>query len=148
MTSLRAKLDGVSAHVSDRSSHRGTKTKLPLHAFRCIINRKSPTEKSMSEQLQNSVTSLKTRAQAPRQGSREDSHLSGIFIEDALAVNVLISRAHGEKQWRLELHDDTSQPVIWRTTFATQQNAWDAFMQVVRTEGIESVAGPMKNFAR
>jgi hypothetical protein len=102
----------------------------------------------MSEQLQNNVISLRTRTQAPSHEPREDSKLSGIFIEDALAVNVLIFREHGEKHWRLELHDDTPQPVIWRTTFATQQNAWDAFMQVVRTEGMESVAGSMKNFSR
>ena len=57
----------------------------------------------MFEQLQNNVTSLKARAQVPSHGSRENFHLSGIFIEDALAVNVLIFREHG----------DTSQLVIW-----------------------------------
>jgi len=93
-------------------------------------------------------TSSRKHFVEPIDALREKSSLSGIFIEDSLAVNVLIFREHGESQWSLELHDDTSQPVIWRTTFATEQNAWEAFMHAVRIDGMESVAGSMKNHIR
>ncbi|MDP2751758.1 MAG: hypothetical protein Q8O31_04025 [Rhodocyclaceae bacterium] len=81
-----------------------------------------------------------TRVEQPRIYAQ----LSGIFMEDALAVNVQIYREHDENEWRMELQDDSAYPVVWKNYFITPEQAWDAFIAVVQTEGMESVFGSMK----
>lgn len=75
---------------------------------------------------------------------RTYSDLSGIFMEASLAVDVHIFKEHDQTLWRMELHDDSARPVVWRNGFATPDQAWNAFLFVVRNEGMGSVAGDLK----
>lgn len=71
----------------------------------------------------------------------ERSKLSGIFIQECLAVNVLIDRSPSDNRWKLEVIADQSPGRLWRETFETDLEAWDAFMQVIDREGIQSLIG-------
>lgn len=74
----------------------------------------------------------------------EYSDLSGIFIEDGLAVNVRIYKKPSSIGWFLEAQDDSNQPVIWSKRFPSDRAAWDEFLRVVNSETMEGVVGSMK----
>jgi hypothetical protein len=66
----------------------------------------------MSENLQNNIKSLRIRPEVPSNELREDYIPSGILIENAFAINVLMFREYGVKLWRQKIQDDTSRTVI------------------------------------
>ncbi len=78
----------------------------------------------------------------------EVSELSGIFMEDNLAVDVRIYRLPSMLGWVLETRDGVTTPVRWSKRFSSDLAAWNEFLRVVKEESMESVGGPMKTTNR
>ena len=73
----------------------------------------------------------------------EHSPLSGTFRCDGEAVDVEIYRYAGTQDpWQLVVIDLSSGGCIaWANTFATDQEAYEAFIAMVETDGMTSFAG-------
>ena len=73
----------------------------------------------------------------------EHSPLSGTFRCDGEAVDVEIYRyASTQDPWQLVVIDLSSGGCIaWANTFATDQEAYEAFIAMVETDGMTSFAG-------
>lgn len=71
----------------------------------------------------------------------ERSKFSGIFIEDGLAVDVIIQRMVPDGDWTLEAVADQAPGKRWPCTFSTETDAWNAFMETVSKDGMEAIVG-------
>ncbi|MEE7448656.1 hypothetical protein MRF4_13030 [Methylobacterium radiotolerans] len=72
----------------------------------------------------------------------EHSPLSGSFSRDGKKVDVEIYRYAGTRDpWRLVVIDLSSGAcTAWTKTFATDQEAYDAFIAMVKADGMASFA--------
>ena len=50
--------------------------------------------------------------------------------------------------WHLETQDESGRPVLWSKRFPSDLAAWREFLDVVKMETIESVAGPLQSLDR
>ena len=80
----------------------------------------------------------------------EHSPLSGTFSRDGEQVDVEIYRYAGTQDpWQLVVVDLSSgRPTAWAETFATDQEAYDAFNAMVEADGMApftDVAPPMRH---
>ena len=57
------------------------------------------------------------------------------------SVNVEIYHAH-EGGWILQIDDGRGNATVWTDSFATEQEALDAAVKAINTEGIETFIGP------
>lgn len=73
--------------------------------------------------------------------SFEHSQYSGIFIEESLAVDVVIKRQDPASEWTLEAIADQAPGRSWAETFKTDLDAWNAFMETLEKDGIEAIVG-------
>lgn len=73
--------------------------------------------------------------------SVERSSLSGIFIDESLAVDVIIQRASPDDEWTLQAVADQAPGRVWPRTFSSDTEAWKAFMETVAKEGMEAIVG-------
>jgi hypothetical protein len=74
----------------------------------------------------------------------DHSPLSGEFTRDGITVEVEIYRTVGSQEpWRLEVVSISGGCTRWLQRFATEQEAFEAFMAVVGTDGIASFAQPV-----
>lgn len=80
--------------------------------------------------------------------AKDFSKLSGIFMEDGLAVDVKIYKLTNQLGWHLETQDGSGRPVLWSKRFPTDLAAWRDFQRVVKMESMESLAGPMQSLNR
>jgi len=71
----------------------------------------------------------------------EKSNLSGIFIQDSLAVDVRISRSHPEAGWTLHTSATETEPLRWNGHFKTDLDAWQAFLSHAEEFGITTLLG-------
>ena len=73
----------------------------------------------------------------------EHSPLSGSFSRDGEKVDVEIYRYAGTQDpWQLVVVDLSSgRPTAWAETFATDQEAYDAFTTLVEAEGMAPFTG-------
>lgn len=78
----------------------------------------------------------------------ERSRFSGIFIEECLAVEVLIKRQDTDSEWTLEAIADQAPGRSWAETFKTDVDAWSAFMTSLERDGIEAILGIQSRPAR
>jgi hypothetical protein len=67
------------------------------------------------------------------------SKRSGLFEKDGHRVEVAIYRFEGENEWTLEVVDEYENSTIWNDPFETDEAAWQAFLDTVAEEGIESL---------
>lgn len=67
------------------------------------------------------------------------SPLSGEFTSDGITVEVQIYRLATSEQWSLEVVDDDENSTVWDAVFETDQAAYDAFLEDVRTEGLAAI---------
>lgn len=67
------------------------------------------------------------------------SPLSGEFTSDDITVEVQIYRLATSEEWSLEVVDADDNSVVWDAVFATDQEAYDAFLEDVRDEGLEAI---------
>jgi hypothetical protein len=72
-----------------------------------------------------------TQGEADLQPARIYSDLSGLFIQGEVACDVQIFRFAHEQIWNMEINKGDSPTSRWRKTFATDGEAWDAFMHSV-----------------
>jgi hypothetical protein len=56
------------------------------------------------------------------------SDLGGLFIQGEVACDIQIFRFAHEQIWHMEITKGDSSTSLWRKTFATDSQAWDAFM--------------------
>lgn len=65
------------------------------------------------------------------------SPLSTEYTRDDVTVTVDIQQTFREAGWRLEVTSADGQVTEWNSAFATDHEAYDEFLYVVETEGIE-----------
>lgn len=66
------------------------------------------------------------------------SPLSTRYTLGDVTVTVDIHQAFPEAGWRLEVTSADGQVTDWNSAFATDQEAYDEFLYVVETEGLEA----------
>lgn len=71
----------------------------------------------------------------------ERSSLSGVFVDECLAVDVVIERKLRDGEWTLKAVADQAAGKTWAETFKTDLDAWEAFMEMRSREGIEAIIG-------
>jgi hypothetical protein len=74
------------------------------------------------------------------------SPLSGDFTRDGMTVKVEIYRLSDGGNWALEVTDDDDTSTLWKQEFATDQAAFDLFVESVAIEGLRSLLKPNKGF--
>lgn len=72
--------------------------------------------------------------------ARIHSDLSGIFIEDGMAVDVQIFRHVRQDVWFMEITAGNSAPWRWDRVFHRDSEAWEAFHTAVRRETLAGIA--------
>jgi hypothetical protein len=74
----------------------------------------------------------------------EHSTLSGEFTRDGVTVEVEIYRTAGsEELWRLEVVSISGGCTRWHQRFATEQEAFEAFIAMADADGIASFTQPV-----
>ena len=74
----------------------------------------------------------------------DHSPLSGEFTRDGVTVEVEIYRTLGSQEpWRLEVVSISGGCTRWHQRFATEQEAFKAFMAVADADGIVSFTQPV-----
>ncbi len=74
----------------------------------------------------------------------DHSPLSGEFTRDGVTVEVEIYRTVGSQEpWRLEVVSISGGCTWWHQRFATEQEAFEAFMAVADADGIASFDQPV-----
>lgn len=69
----------------------------------------------------------------------DHSPLSGRFTRDGITVEVEVYRSAGTQEpWRLEVVDQNGGCTRWQSVFATEQEALQAFIEVVEANGVAS----------
>lgn len=96
-----------------------------------------------ARKLRSRATMFELQLQKMKPAS-ERSSLSGIFIEDNLAVNIHILRRRPGSEWTLEAVADQAPGRSWNETFRSDLEAWNAFIETLKNEGIEAIAGYQK----
>ncbi len=71
----------------------------------------------------------------------EVSRYSGPFIQDSLAVQVIISRSSKTAPWRLMTEADNAQDQVWSEEFDTDGAAWAFFLAQVEQRGVAAMMG-------
>lgn len=66
------------------------------------------------------------------------SDLSRIVDEDRVTLEVNIFRLEAEVHWNLEVVNETGTSTVWEDTFATEELAYQVFMQTLEDEGISA----------
>ena len=67
----------------------------------------------------------------------EHSRLSGRFARDDLTVEVEIYRSSGTNDpWRLEIVNENGGCTRWQARFATEDEAYQAFLEIVEADDI------------
>ncbi|WCS25635.1 hypothetical protein LOK46_01970 [Methylobacterium sp. NMS14P] len=75
------------------------------------------------------------------EGNFDHSPMSGKFTRNGITVEVEIYRTAGTQDpWRLEVVDQNGGCTRWHELFATEQDAFEAFVRVVEVDGIDSYA--------
>jgi UDP-GlcNAc:undecaprenyl-phosphate GlcNAc-1-phosphate transferase len=74
-------------------------------------------------------------------GGAELSWLSGIYVQDATAIDVRIARAGPEAPWTLITSAAGVSDLYWDGEFETDMNAWQAFLRVAEDQGMRAVMG-------
>lgn len=64
------------------------------------------------------------------------SSLSGNQSQDGICVQVQIYRLESEAQWTLEVVNENGTSIVWDDQFASDDEAFRAFEQVVKEEGM------------
>jgi len=72
-----------------------------------------------------------------------DSDRSGPFEKDGHTVEVLIYKLEDMDGWTLEVVDEHDTSTVWDDVFATDEDAWLAFMKLIDEEGILSLVVPV-----
>jgi hypothetical protein len=67
----------------------------------------------------------------------QSSPLSTEYIRGHVTVTVDIRQAASGAGWQLEVISSDGQVTDWDSTFATDREAYDEFLYVVETEGIQ-----------
>lgn len=70
---------------------------------------------------------------------------SGLFIQDAVAVDVVIARSKDTEMWTLICQADNAVDKTWNKSFETDLAAWEFFLSLVERFGMDAVLGPTKN---
>jgi hypothetical protein len=83
--------------------------------------------------------------QFKRSQRRLQSELSGIFIQDCLAVDVQIARSSAEGPWHLSCGSGNGGYLSWQIEFDTDSAAWEYFLKVVGRYGMETIAGMLSH---
>jgi hypothetical protein len=68
-----------------------------------------------------------------------ESPLSGPFTRDNITVEVLIYRLETDAEWLLEVVDTQDTSTVWDKTFASDQAAYDFFLDSVEAEGLAQI---------
>ena len=71
------------------------------------------------------------------------SDRSGPFEKDGHTVEVFIYKLENIEGWTLEVVDERNACTVWDDEFATDEDAWLAFMKAIDEEGIESLVPPI-----
>lgn len=74
-------------------------------------------------------------------GEAELSRLSGIYVQDATAVDVRIQRTGSEAPWTLITSAAGVSDLLWDGQFETDMDAWQMFLRVAEDQGIRAVMG-------
>jgi hypothetical protein len=77
----------------------------------------------------------------PARTSPNLSPLSGMFIEDSMAVDVRIARVSGSNSWSLLTESANATGRKWSQNFASDLDAWMFFLKIVETDGMLAVVG-------
>ncbi len=72
------------------------------------------------------------------------SPLSGDFTRDGVTVKVEIYRLSDGGGWALEVTDDDFASTLWKEEFATDQAAFNLFIESVAIEGLRSLLSTYK----
>lgn len=71
----------------------------------------------------------------------ETSPLSGVFVQEALAVTVQITKVRETDYWKLRVETENATDRVWDRMFPSDHDAWMTFLEAVRVEGMETIAG-------
>ena len=72
------------------------------------------------------------------------SRLSGLFVQDSIALNLIIEKDARDGAWSWYAESAGHENFYTPHRFRTDQSAWESFLDQVNTFGIESVTGPPK----
>lgn len=67
------------------------------------------------------------------------SPLSGEFTSEGITVEVQIYRLATNEEWSLEVVDEDDNSTVWDAVFASDKDAYDAFIEDVRDEGLAAI---------
>jgi hypothetical protein len=65
------------------------------------------------------------------------SSYSGAATDDGISVQLEIYRLENDRHWVLEVVNQAGTSIVWDEYFATDNDAYAAFRQVVSEEGIQ-----------
>lgn len=69
------------------------------------------------------------------------SSLGGIFVKEAVSIDVRILRMTPQGPWQLITRSGTTADRKWSRAFHTDEEAWQFFLRTIETEGVSSVMG-------
>lgn len=67
------------------------------------------------------------------------SPLSGEFTSEGITVEVQIYRLATGEEWSLEVVDEDDNSTVWDAVFASDKDAYDAFIEDVHDEGLAAI---------
>lgn len=67
------------------------------------------------------------------------SPLSGEFTSEGVSVDVQIYRLATSEEWSLEVVDGDDTSIVWDAVFPSDKDAYDAFLEDVRDEGLAAI---------
>lgn len=76
-----------------------------------------------------------------------DSAHSGRFEKEGHHINVCIYKMEGTNEWSLEIVDSHGTSTVWGEMFLTDEDAWNAFIEVIEKEGITSLVPPIERMS-
>ena len=66
------------------------------------------------------------------------SERSGSFLVEGVRIEVNICTLDPAEGWTLEVVNQHGTSTVWEDVFATEEEAWDAFVQAVEVEGVKA----------
>ena len=93
----------------------------------------------------------RTKAVGQMQGAGSEaletiSNLSGVYIQDSMAVDLRIYRPQGTATWRVHVSADGAEDHHWTDQFQTDLAAWQAFLHQAQEFGIHTVIGSLRDY--